>query len=392
MKKTNLWTTFRGNNDFPIYNWFYFTESYSRGLVRNIILKYLPQGSKLTILDPFVGTGTTMLVCKEFGHDGIGIEVSPLMSIVSRAKTSYYDLAVLKDIRTKFESNYKDLTQSLDEKSSWIKKYFYKQSIDQLLSIKNNIDLQIEEQSYRDLFYLSLLKTLEIVSKAEKRGSMIAIRKVPQLDTIKIFYRNLDQYIKDIEKFYRKNELAKDVSISIHNTSVSNMANLASNVDAIICSPPYLNKTEYSRRYGIELSFLGFESNLKEHLGTFDKSQINNYLYPKHFSKQIEIINSSNDYKLSLEEYSVDRYFVGLEDFVSNSNKVLKKDGLLVVNIAGGCFRSFSIDITEYFKELVSLNGFDIVDLKIDRVLQCHKDRTTKVGTVNEFTIVCKKL
>jgi hypothetical protein len=40
-KKKELWSTFRGNNNFPVYNWFYFTEAYSRGLVRNILLKFV---------------------------------------------------------------------------------------------------------------------------------------------------------------------------------------------------------------------------------------------------------------------------------------------------------------------------------------------------------------
>jgi len=49
--KPELWTTYRGNNNYPIYNWFYFTEAYSRGIVNKYIKKYNITGK---ILDSIV--------------------------------------------------------------------------------------------------------------------------------------------------------------------------------------------------------------------------------------------------------------------------------------------------------------------------------------------------
>ena len=30
------------------------------------------------VLDPFLGSGTTLLACKELGVDGVGVDVAPL--------------------------------------------------------------------------------------------------------------------------------------------------------------------------------------------------------------------------------------------------------------------------------------------------------------------------
>ena len=63
----------------------------------NILLdKYVPKGGNANVLDPFMGSGTTLLACKERGIDCYGFDVSPLAVLASRAKTNDYDIAELK--------------------------------------------------------------------------------------------------------------------------------------------------------------------------------------------------------------------------------------------------------------------------------------------------------
>ncbi|MEM2635078.1 MAG: hypothetical protein QW372_06390, partial [Nitrososphaerales archaeon] len=64
--------TFIPNKKVPIHNWFYFKEGFSRDFVIKIFdIFKVREGMK--ILDPFCGSGTTLLVAKEFGIDACGV-------------------------------------------------------------------------------------------------------------------------------------------------------------------------------------------------------------------------------------------------------------------------------------------------------------------------------
>ena len=63
-------------------------------LVENLIGRYADKDS--TILDPFCGSGVTLLQSSFNGHNSIGLDINPLALAIARAKTTYYDAELLK--------------------------------------------------------------------------------------------------------------------------------------------------------------------------------------------------------------------------------------------------------------------------------------------------------
>jgi DNA modification methylase len=93
----DLWrlATFLPNENYPVHRWFHFKEGFSRDLVELLARRFgLSEGD--VVLDPFVGSGTTPLTCMELGLEGIGIDASPLMVMISLAKTRKYDPVALE--------------------------------------------------------------------------------------------------------------------------------------------------------------------------------------------------------------------------------------------------------------------------------------------------------
>ena len=70
---------------------FFFKEGFSRDFVLMTFDEFrVDEGWR--ILDPFVGSGTTLLAAKEYGVDAVGVDAAPLAVFVSQVKTADYDL------------------------------------------------------------------------------------------------------------------------------------------------------------------------------------------------------------------------------------------------------------------------------------------------------------
>ena len=63
-------------------------------LVEELLRRYVEPGGR--VLDPFAGSGTTLVQCLESGHAAVGVDVAPFNCLLMRVKTARYDLDVLR--------------------------------------------------------------------------------------------------------------------------------------------------------------------------------------------------------------------------------------------------------------------------------------------------------
>ena len=72
-------------NNFPFHNWYNFVLGYSPEFPMFMIEreKIVPTD---TVLDPFMGTGTTSLACARWGRNSIGIELDPKYFEIARKR------------------------------------------------------------------------------------------------------------------------------------------------------------------------------------------------------------------------------------------------------------------------------------------------------------------
>ena len=76
------------------HGWLRLTPAYSAKIVEEIIGQY---PSRLDVLDPFCGTGTTALSAASLGHRAAATDINPFLVWLSRAKTGHYSIATLAD-------------------------------------------------------------------------------------------------------------------------------------------------------------------------------------------------------------------------------------------------------------------------------------------------------
>jgi len=74
--------------DRVVHDWYRFVLSFPPQVVRSYLDRF-SVGAGQCVLDPFCGTGTTLVECKKRGIRSIGIDVNPISCFASRVKTDW---------------------------------------------------------------------------------------------------------------------------------------------------------------------------------------------------------------------------------------------------------------------------------------------------------------
>jgi hypothetical protein len=77
-----------GSNDRAAHDWYRFVLSYPPHLVRDYVARFDGLLEK-RVLDPFCGTGTTIVECKKLGVSSIGVEAHPMAHFASATKVDW---------------------------------------------------------------------------------------------------------------------------------------------------------------------------------------------------------------------------------------------------------------------------------------------------------------
>src|SRR4030067_941509 len=63
-------------------------------LVEALLGRYVRPGGR--VLDPFAGSGTTLVQALESGYDAVGVDIAAFNYLLMRVKTAHYDLFLLE--------------------------------------------------------------------------------------------------------------------------------------------------------------------------------------------------------------------------------------------------------------------------------------------------------
>ncbi len=281
----------RGNStiqqleDATVHGWYRFVLSYPDHLVSELIDKFDVR-RKHTVLDPFVGTGTTLVECKKSGINSVGIDANPVTAFASKVKTTW-DIDL-----TEFDRRRHELLESIQEPIRSIgTQYPFQLSFDDLLPHGK----VLLEQSVDDYESLKLLLPKNWLSEMPLRKTLIVKRAIDELpdDAITDIFRlalsavvvadvsnlgfgpevyvakrreDADVYGAYAEKLRRiRQDLATIQQIpnpgttTVYYGDARRLTTLVEGpIDYVITSPPYPNEKDYTRITRLELILLGF--------------------------------------------------------------------------------------------------------------------------------------
>lgn len=390
----------------PFQRWYRYKEGFSIALVEQLIREYSRHKSGI-ILDPFSGSGSTLLAANYMGYSGVGFEVNPFSYFLAKCKLEQYT----KEMIGLFKDAYENILQkALENSSAYVlpklsisKKVFNNEVEKYFMNVGTLIESDdIIDEKVRDLLKLGWLACLEPLCNYRKAGNGLKIKKyvkprIITIDDARVMlleeYQNI--YI-DLLKSKNKGNAV------LYNESCLNMKQHIEDesVEGIIFSPPYANCFDYTEIYKLELwfgKFVSEYSELKKLRNNSLHSHLNGDLSIEAEPKSRILTELLNELaKKELWDKKIPKmlqlYYDDMFKVIEESYRVLGDKGfccIVVGNSAyGGIVFPADLILAQYAQQI----GFSVDKIEVDRymITSSQQYRMTKeTGKYLRESVVC---
>ena len=274
---TRALVSFQANKSRVSYRWYKYKEAFSASLAESLLQRHsAPSGDTL---DPFAGSGTALFAARALGLNAEGIELLPIGEQIIEARKlleddfTAADFAALK--RWSATRPWQEVESVAPLPELRITKGAY--PADTLSGIERFLAaLPQESERVRRVLLFALLCVLESVSYTRKDGQYLRwddrsgrrvgkkpCNKGPILDFAPAICAKINEIVSDVENGAPQTELFPvETKKGAARLRVGSCLDILPTLpdsfyDAVITSPPYCNRYDYTRTYALELALLG---------------------------------------------------------------------------------------------------------------------------------------
>ncbi|HLF27261.1 MAG TPA: DNA methyltransferase [Anaerolineae bacterium] len=255
-------------------------------LAEIFLRKYFRPGQ--TVLDPFAGSGTTLVQANELGVNAVGYDVSAFNVLLSRAKTNRYDLKkvrheildILEKVRLATQSGSfqpsfwgsNGKSERVSQANEYLRNWYAPNALQELLTYRDLIT------NYEDQDILRIILSRSARSARLTTHFDLDFPKSPQTEPYWCYkhsrmceptrdaFQFLKRYSLDtilrLEDFARRRTGAK---ITLRHED-SRYADIPK-VDGVITSPPYVGLIDYHEQHRYAYELLGLEDRADAEIG-----------------------------------------------------------------------------------------------------------------------------
>jgi len=283
-----------GHTNQYLTHWFYPYKGKFHGQMIKAIINFIGTSGDDVILDPFMGSGTTLIEASVIGTNSVGIEINPALCIVSQIKLdslkiNYPEFArsvKQKDLLKIFEY-FNDARAYLNERK-WEIEANNQNARDILMELwKNHFpnsfvkEYPFEWRNLLLLIYLHALSDYTYLKGTNKEKSFE-----------EFFIINFNEYLKTIKGTYTtfKKLNIKPRKYKVILGSALNLPLEDSSVKGIVTSPPYSIALDYVKNDLHLLNYLGIDTKRlrKEMVGLKGKKMEKLRMYEEDIRKSVE--------------------------------------------------------------------------------------------------------
>lgn len=305
-----------------------------------VVLDVLSDGRR--VLDPYCGSGTTLLEAAVRGHDVIGIDCNPIALLISKAKllsrreinTPAVSAVIqrLRDAQTDPTAINADLPD-FHGRNHW----FSRTARTEFGLIRNELD-SLERESCAWTAIAAVASSL--VTRFSNQDSETRYARVERsLEPGRILQTFIEKFAQYQQAVVERGELAGTVTLCLADFGSDDLIEKDS-VDQVITSPPYANTMDYYLYHKQRMNFLGYD---------FKRAQASE-------------IGSRHEY--SSRRQTPDRWDMDLGSGLREVHRILRVGSCAVYVIGDSQIDGNKIDASSVMKRLAKEVGFDFELLK----------------------------
>lgn len=364
------------------------------------------------ILDPFVGSGTTLVEGIMHGHNSYGIDIDPLSCLISKVKSTPLDVKQFSLIGDWLLINKESAKPEFKPTVNNLNHWFSDDAIEKLSKLRTLID-QIpvkfgfleNVQDFYDAFIIVLSSIIRRVSNADNQSQKTYVsgtKPKKPAEVYSLFTKQISLYIKGYTDFKntQKNVAISTIYHSSGNPDFSML--LPEKVDLIVTSPPYIKSIDYVYNQMVELFWIGdlFSMNTQAKQNEKRKKYIGTTLVPKkayvNFPNGMQNLGINlldqtindilNDKKNGQKHaYIVHKYFSFMDKHFYSASKSMKKGAYYVMAVGNSTVSNVSVDTASILVQLAQRYNLELEN-KWSYIIKNHFmgfDRKNRGGKIN---------
>lgn len=351
------------------------TNSLTHGLHR-YPAKYIPQIPRWAIreysrrgdliLDPFCGSGTTLVEAMAEGRHSAGVDLDPLAGLISGVKVADLDPTRLRDLLDPLLELGRQVPSRLNVPLPDIKNFdhwFNRTAWAELQALRAGIDrvaTTLDERRFMLVVFSSILRA---VSNADDQSQKTYVSGTLKKIVPSVLPTFRKRFLKAIEGVTELKSRRGDSLSSVFRTSATCLPFGSDSVDLVVTSPPYLDSVDYMYNLMLEYFWLGqdvgigsrkeYNARRREYIGSKNPSQTND------LPNAVRHLIAADGVPAYRREV-LGPYFSGMLDHFQEAARVLKDGGRYVLVIGNSRTQSGMLPLHDALIALGSVAGLHI--------------------------------
>ncbi|MDG4982897.1 site-specific DNA-methyltransferase [Lactococcus lactis] len=364
---------------------------------REIISIVIEEDSSIkNIMDPFHGSGVTMVEGKKLGLFPIGIDINPLANIITKVKLQGVDKEKVYSHNVLIENKLMDESFDYNIHSFYkINKWFKPEIIESLSKIHDAI-IEVDDKLIREYYWVCLVNIVRKYSNTRSSTFKLHIKPKEVIDTIQDnvitdFIKSINSHYKFLPNFKTNQEEFTLISGDVK----EKLKVVAKNsVDLICTSPPYGDNatTVTYGQYSMlpifwidKKDLIEFDEKLIENYSSLDSASLGGVKSQKIFEYQSKVLD---EYLLKIAHDKHRKVIGFLNDYLETLELMmdtLRSGKYLVLTLGNRRVDNKIMPLTEITEEFLEGRGVKLIS-RFDRNIS-KKRIPRKVSRVNDIAV-----